>query len=72
MNILILGGTRLFGKVLVRNLIERGHNVTIATRGLTQDSYGDLVTRIIIDRENKKSIEKALEGKYFDIIYDNL
>lgn len=72
MNILILGGTRLFGKVLVRNLIERGHNVTIATRGLTQDSYGDLVTRIIIDRENKKSIKKALEGKYFDIIYDNL
>lgn len=72
MNILILGGTRLLGKVLVRNLIERGHNVTIATRGLTQDSYGDLVTRIIIDRENKKSIEKALEGKYFDIIYDNL
>ena len=72
MNILILGGIRLFGKVLVRNLIERGHNVTIATRGLTQDSYGDLVTRIIIDRENKKSIEKALEGKYFDIIYDNL
>ena len=61
-----------FGKVLVRKLIERGHNVTIATRGLTQDSYGDLVTRIIIDRENKKSIEKALEGKYFDIIYDNL
>lgn len=65
MNILILGGTRLFGKVLVRNLIERGHNVTIATRGLTQDSYGDLVTRIIIDRENKKKYWKSFRRKVF-------
>lgn len=33
MNILILGGTRFFGKKLVDLCIQNGHNVTILTRG---------------------------------------
>jgi nucleoside-diphosphate-sugar epimerase len=33
MNILILGGTRFWGKELVKNLINNGHSITIATRG---------------------------------------
>lgn len=72
MEILVLGGTRFFGKVLVTKLIDRGHNVTIATRGLTKDDYGNMVNRIVIDRENKDSIESALKGKSFDVIYDNI
>ncbi|MBB6713258.1 NAD-dependent epimerase/dehydratase family protein [Clostridium gasigenes] len=72
MEILVLGGTRFFGKVLVNNLIDMGHNVTIATRGLTKDNYEDKVNRIILDRENKDSIEQALNDKKFDVIYDNL
>ncbi|MGL5153155.1 MAG: NAD-dependent epimerase/dehydratase family protein, partial [Clostridium sp.] len=72
MDILVLGGTRFFGKVLVNKLIDKGHNVTIGTRGLTNDSYGEKVSRIILDRECKDSIEKALKDKTFDVIYDNL
>ncbi|MEG0295154.1 MAG: NAD-dependent epimerase/dehydratase family protein [Clostridium sp.] len=72
MEILVLGGTRFFGKVLVTKLIDRGHNVTISTRGLTKDDYGNMVNRIVIDRENKDSIESALKGKSFDVIYDNI
>ncbi|SHJ94957.1 Nucleoside-diphosphate-sugar epimerase [Clostridium cavendishii DSM 21758] len=72
MDVLVFGGTRFFGKVLVNKLIDMGHNVTIATRGLTRDTYEDRVSRITLDRENKESIELGLKNKKFDIIYDNL
>lgn len=51
-NILILGGTRFFGKRLVELLLEEGHKVTIATRGNTPDSFGEQVDRLQIDRES--------------------
>ena len=43
MNILVLGGTGFFGKHLVWELLHRGHEVTIATRGRTPDDFGRLV-----------------------------
>ncbi|MGE1047136.1 NAD-dependent epimerase/dehydratase family protein [Bacillus sp. GMs2/1] len=70
--VLVLGGTRFFGKHLVEALLQEGHDVTIATRGVTEDSFGSAVKRIIIDREDGKLLEKRLEGKSYDIVYDNL
>lgn len=52
--------------------MQEGHDVTIATRGVTEDSFGSAVKRIIIDREDGKLLEKCLEGKSYDIVYDNL
>lgn len=49
MNILVLGGTGFFGKHLVWELLHRGHEVTIATRGRTPDDFGDRVRRLIVD-----------------------
>ena len=49
---LILGGTQFVGKRLVQLLIDEGVDVTIATRGKTPDSFGDRVSRLIIDRED--------------------
>ena len=54
MNILVLGGTRYFGIHLVNDLLAMGHNVTIATRGQTPDTFGDQVTRIHVDRNDLK------------------
>lgn len=34
--VLVLGGTRFFGKHLVETLLQDGHDVTIATRGITE------------------------------------
>ena len=31
--VLVIGGTRFFGKHLVEKLVQQGHDVTIATRG---------------------------------------
>ena len=62
MNILVIGGTRYFGIHMVNKLLEQGHDITIATRGETPDSYGDRVKRIIIERTNEESMRKILQG----------
>ena len=51
-NVLVLGGTRFFGKHLVNELLAQGMKVTIATRGKTPDSFGSSVERLIFDRED--------------------
>lgn len=67
---LILGGTQFFGKRLVQKLLEHGVEVTIATRGVTPDDFGDKVLRLIIDRENKESMQTAFHEKEWDAVYD--
>jgi nucleoside-diphosphate-sugar epimerase len=66
---LVLGGTRFFGKKLVNNLLKAGVEVTIATRGKTEDGFGDKVNRIHIDRVDRASIEK-LAFQSWDVVYD--
>lgn len=68
--VLVLGGTQFFGKRLVELLLSKGHSVTIATRGITTDSFGEQVERLIIDREDKGSMLSAFEGQNWDIVYD--
>lgn len=70
--VLVLGGTRFFGKHLVEALLKDGHDVTIATRGITEDSFGGTVKRLIVDREDEKQLASCLEGNNYDIVYDNL
>ena len=70
--VLVLGGTRFFGKYLVQSLIDQGLDVTIATRGNTKDSFGDQVNRIIFDRTDEESIKTALTKETYDVIYDNI
>lgn len=72
MNILVLGGTRFFGVHMVNSLLQRGHNVTIATRGKTKDMFGDKVERVIIERTNPKSLAKSIGKRHFDVACDNL
>ncbi|MGF9851432.1 NAD-dependent epimerase/dehydratase family protein [Bacillus paramobilis] len=70
--VLVLGGTRFFGKHLVEVLLQEGHDVTIATRGITEDPFGSAVKRLIVDREDEKQLAERLEDKSYDIVYDNL
>ena len=72
MNTLVIGGTRFMGVHLVKQLLEDGHNVTIATRGKTYDPFGNTVKRIVFDRTKKSSIEQAFLDKEFDIVFDNI
>ena len=70
MDILVIGGTRFFGIPMVEELLNAGHHVTIATRGLSADSFGSSVQRIILDRTDAQSVRDALSGRHFDIIID--
>lgn len=72
MNILVLGGTRFFGVHMVQALLDRGYQVTIATRGNAKDAFGDKVSRILVDRTDPAAMAKALSGKYYDVICDNI
>lgn len=72
MTILVIGGTRFFGKQLVRMLLEEGHKVSILSRGLTSDDFGSLVTRLKADRTQAAELEAALGDKTFDAVIDQV
>lgn len=72
MNVLVLGGTRFFGKRLVWELLSRGHEVTIATRGKTPDPFGDRVKRLIVDRTDAADMKRVFAYKYYDVVYDDI
>lgn len=71
-NILVLGGTRFFGRKLVELLLDDGHKVTIVTRGQSSHPFGDQVEHVIADRSDKNELAKAVKGRHFDIVYDNI
>lgn len=72
MNILILGGNRFFGLHLAKALLQEGHQVTLLNRGKTDDGLGQQVERIQVDRRERKKLEKAVEGKKWDIVFDQI
>jgi nucleoside-diphosphate-sugar epimerase len=72
LRILIPGGTRYFGKRLVNELIDLGHDITIVTRGTGLDPFGDNVHRLIADRYDPPALASAIGGRDWDIVYDQL
>lgn len=72
-NILIFGGTRFFGKKAVKELIKKGHHITIATRGRKNAPFGDQVSRIIVDRQDgTHSGWKKIREQKWDVVLDNI
>ncbi|ACA41652.1 NAD-dependent epimerase/dehydratase family protein [Lysinibacillus sphaericus] len=72
MNILVLGGTRFFGKKLVELCIENGHDVTILTRGQSGNPFGTAVKQLMVNRDDRDALENALAHTTWDIVYDNI
>lgn len=72
MNVLVIGGTRFFGKHLVWELLNRGHEVTIATRGRAKDPFGDRVKRLIVDRTDAVGMKRVFAYRYYDVVYDDI
>lgn len=72
MQILVIGGTRYFGKYTIEALLKVGHTVTIATRGNAKDAFGERVQRVKLDRANAQSVKAAIGGRHFDVICDKI
>ncbi len=72
MHILVLGGTRFFGIPMIKELLEKGHDVTIATRGNVKDGFHDRIKRIIVDRTDAEEMKEAFKGQYYDVVIDKI
>ena len=72
LNILILGGTSFLGPHQIAYALNRGHNVSIFTRGKTKSTVHkgifDKVEHLFGDRENDLS---ALKNRKWDAVIDN-
>ena len=66
--LLILGGTGFIGPHTVRYALERGHEVSIFTRGRSEAQLPDGVEHLIGDRNDDHT---ALEGRTWDVVIDN-
>ncbi|MBY0385704.1 NAD-dependent epimerase/dehydratase family protein [bacterium] len=72
MNVLVLGGTRFFGKELVEKLIFNNISVSIATRGLTPDSFGANIQRYKIERADYDSMSALSKKSNWDVVIDQI
>ena len=72
MEVLVIGGTRYFGIPMIRKMLSDGHNITIATRGLTPDFFGDDVRRLKLDLNDELSVRNALKGRSYDVVIDKM
>lgn len=67
----VLGGTRYVGRRVVDRLLEGGVEVTLVTRGLTPDPFGDAVIRRTADVASTQALGNALtreDGELFDVV----
>ena len=72
MKVLVLGGTRFVGKLLVNKLLENGYDVTLLTRGNTKDIFENRVKKLYAFRSDRRAMKRCLDKKEFDIVYDNI
>ena len=72
MKVLFVGGTRDFGKITVRRLLERDDDVTIFSRGNVRPDFWDDVDHIAGDRNDHDGFVEVLKGRQFDAVIDNV
>ena len=64
MKILIIGGSRFVGPLIIDKLVEKGHDITVFNRGKTKSQYNN-VNFVQGDRRNGFNIKDS-----FDVVID--
>lgn len=72
MNVLVIGGTRFFGKRIVQKFLTRGVSVTIFTRSHARPDFWGQIEPILADRANYAEFRARLVGRRFDAVVDNI
>lgn len=72
MKILIFGGTRHHGRLIVEKLLGEGHDITVFSRGNTVPVFIKDVEFLWGDRHDKDTVKKHLAGRTFDAVIDNI
>jgi len=70
--VLVIGGTRFFGRRIVEKLLEKGDRVTIFTRGGSRPGFWSRVRAIMGDRSDHGAFEAAFGDETFDVVIDNI
>ncbi|MFD5417232.1 NAD-dependent epimerase/dehydratase family protein [Streptomyces sp. NPDC127069] len=68
--ICVIGGSRYFGKLLVRRLLAAGHQVTVINRGSGRPPAG--VEHLVVDRDDEEALLAALGPRTFDVVVDQV
>lgn len=72
MKVLVLGGTQFFGKRLVQNLINDGHEVTVLSRGNWELNFKGKFQHLKGDRNDPIQLRALVDGRFFDVIFDQI
>jgi nucleoside-diphosphate-sugar epimerase len=72
MRVLIIGGTRYFGKLIVKNFLERGDTVSVLSRGNSRPDFWDHIEHIEADRSDATQMSEVLTDWEFDLVIDNI
>lgn len=70
MRVLIIGGTGLSGPYLVRELVSRGHEVTIFHRGQHEADLPEAVAHVHGDRRESGTLRQAGAALHVDGVVD--
>lgn len=71
MRVLVIGGTSFIGRPLVEALVKAGHDVAVLHRKPKHD-LGRRVDNLTGDRNDPESLGRALSGRRFDAVFDNV
>ncbi|MGW6707963.1 reductase [Streptomyces sp. NPDC054956] len=68
--VLVIGGSRYFGRHLVTLERDAGNEVTVLNRGSAAPPRG--VGHLVADREDEEQLLAALGGRTFDVVFDQV
>ncbi len=71
MRVLVIGGTRMIGHYLIPQLLARGDDVTVLSRG-NRPPVDSGVRRLLADRRDAAQLRAALAGHSFDAVIDDV
>ena len=69
--VLVIGGTLFIGRALVEQLLARGDEVVVMHRR-KGTPFANRVGEIQCDRNDGAAVRAALEGRQFDLVFDNV
>ncbi|MET7737857.1 NAD-dependent epimerase/dehydratase family protein [Streptomyces sp. NPDC005402] len=68
--VLVIGGSRYFGKRLIARLLADGDRVTVLNRGSSAPPPG--AVHLVADRDDESSLNRALGPRTFDVVIDQV
>ena len=71
MKVLVIGGTSFIGTQLVKELCGGGHDVAVMHRQPSH-SLPRRVENLMADRNDAAAVQEVLDGRRFDVVYDNV